>query len=179
MKHWLVLPALALVCGCGAASTEADAPDTDNGAPEVSPPATHQAPIEDESFRPIAVEEPEIGECPEGDDGYCRAAQAQLRHEWPQALKGDYQAQRNVAFSFGRGQSAAVKLRPSQACAWRIAIMASGSPKVDETDGRNYQMDCGKLDEAGLDRANKVAGLIFEKIYSRPIGPVPMLAPSK
>lgn len=59
--------------------------------------------------------------------------------EWL-ALQGNYQAQRNFAYSLSQELGNQIG-----ACAWRLVILKSGSPKVDTTDVSNVEIHCGKL----------------------------------
>lgn len=63
------------------------------------------------------------------------------------ALNGDYQAQRNLAYTLSNGLPRNVIL----GCAWRIVILESGNSAVDESDVSNKQYYCDKkLDSDGL-----------------------------
>lgn len=64
---------------------------------------------------------------------------ADRAEEWL-ALQGNYQAQRNFAYSLSQEHN-----NPIGACAWRLVILKSGSPKVDATDVSNVETQCGKL----------------------------------
>lgn len=57
------------------------------------------------------------------------------------ALAGEYQAQRNLAYTLSTGIPHDVIL----GCAWRIVIVDSGSPQVDQSDTGNKTFYCGKL----------------------------------
>lgn len=62
------------------------------------------------------------------------------------ARAGDYQAQRNLAYRYSRGD-ALIQRRPLDACAWRTVILASGKTLVDQSDVANQQFDCAGLSE--------------------------------
>lgn len=80
------------------------------------------------------------------------------------ALAGDYQAQRNLAYSLGHEQPT----NAMQACAWRIVILGSGSAEVDDSDLANKRLDCNrKLAEDALYAAGMRAEAIGEKIAAR------------
>lgn len=112
--------------------------------------------------RPARIESLGYHDCPAEDGGVCKSDQAQLRREWPQALKGDYQAERNVAFSFAPRPDSPFYSDdgPVQSCAWRIVIMKSGDAKVDQTDLDDLNLACGRLNTVDRARARKVAELI-------------------
>lgn len=99
----------------------------------------------------------------------CEASQAQLKREWRVALKGDYQAQRNVAFCLRSGCDGAIARNGVFGCAWRMVIVASGSSKVDESDAANAQSDCGALSPIGRVAAEEQAKKLFLTIYRRPL----------
>lgn len=60
------------------------------------------------------------------------------------AARGDYQAQRNLAYSY---QTAVLGLPKDfmQACMWRTVIVQSGDAQVDSSDASNLDYVCGKL----------------------------------
>ncbi|NHQ81558.1 hypothetical protein HA051_08220 [Chromobacterium vaccinii] len=77
------------------------------------------------------------------------------------ALKGSYQAQRNLAYEYQHGRGSA-PYDPPRACAWRGIIMASGSPKVDESDQSNLELACGRLTPAQKEQAARIFSEIAE-----------------
>jgi hypothetical protein len=80
------------------------------------------------------------------------------------ALAGDYQAQRNLAYSLGHDEPT----NAMQACAWRLVILGSGSEQVDDTDLSNKRVDCNrKLAADALYAATTRAVAIGEKIDAR------------
>ncbi|EPI4979077.1 hypothetical protein ACS6VG_000941 [Raoultella planticola] len=63
------------------------------------------------------------------------------------ALTGDYQAQRNLAYSYanGWGKSGENDYIPQdavRACAWRKVILLSNSQKANSTDYSSESIDC-------------------------------------
>jgi hypothetical protein len=52
-------------------------------------------------------------------------------------------------------------------CAWRIIIMASGSPKVDDTDTQNHKLYRGRLSDVEHVAAHAQAEKTFAAIYGR------------
>lgn len=100
------------------------------------------------------------------DEAMCKANVAEFRSDWKKAHRGDYQAQRNVAFCLSRGCDGAVGIDPVQACAWRILIMASNGP-VDGGDAANLRNECGSLPAAWKIDATNLAKNLFKKIYKR------------
>lgn len=79
------------------------------------------------------------------------------------AKSGDYQAQRNYAYSFATGAQGA-PYNPVKACAWYAVILNSGNPKVNDGDKSNVQLYCGRLDEAGRQAAIEMATAITAQI---------------
>lgn len=69
------------------------------------------------------------------------------------ALSGDYQAQRNLAYTLSTGIPNDIIL----GCAWRIVIIESGSTQVDQSDTGNKTAYCGKLSEDELAAAQAQA----------------------
>ncbi|QQC25721.1 hypothetical protein I6H96_02335 [Brucella anthropi] len=86
---------------------------------------------------------------------FCESAAKDFKKRFPLAYKGDYQSQRNVAFCLSSGCDGAVIRKPIFACAWRLVIITSGSPDVDQSDTANTDADCGKLSE--IDRLTAAA----------------------
>lgn len=101
------------------------------------------------------------------DKAWCEAQVKQFREEWPQANKGDYQAQRNVAYCYANGCDGAVMPDLVTACAWRIVIMASPAD-ITSGDTANYRHDClQKATSTMRADAFVMAGRLFKKIYKR------------
>lgn len=82
------------------------------------------------------------------------------------ALNGDYQAQRNIAYSyatdpekFGRNHI--------QACGWYLVVLSSGSPKVDAGDKSNVEVYCSHkfLNDSERSQAFSFGKEIYGKIY--------------
>jgi hypothetical protein len=75
------------------------------------------------------------------------------------AYQGDYQAQRNLSYTLSTGMPRNLIL----GCAWRIVIIGSGSPQVDQSDTGNKTHYCDRtLNSDELLAARKQA----EKIQS-------------
>src|SRR3546814_11394940 len=60
-----------------------------------------------------------------------------------EALKGDYQAQRNLSYWLSGG-GGVPPINPILGCAWRIVILNSGSLSVDQSDSFNKTFYCNK-----------------------------------
>jgi hypothetical protein len=81
-----------------------------------------------------------------------------------QALAGDYQAQRNMAYYLTTGEDG-VKADPVMACGWRIVILKFGHPQADASDTSNKQFDCDrKLTPAELRQAESRAAALMKRI---------------
>lgn len=62
------------------------------------------------------------------------------------AMKGNYQAQRNLAFGYVGGMPYKKQdENPILGCAWYKYITISGNEKVNSTDIANVQVYCGRL----------------------------------
>ena len=109
-----------------------------------------------------------VGECEAGND-WCVRNRAKFIEEYPLALKGDYGAQRNVAYFLRHGGDGAVWPRPVLGCAWRIVIVAAGDADADASDTGNLESDCGALVPGSERIALNQARRLFESIYKRPL----------
>lgn len=114
----------------------------------------------------------------EGADGYlaacgaentsCASDQAQFRKWFPKAYAKDYQGQRNVSYCLASGCGGAVTQNRPLGCAWRLVIIASGSPKVDSTDTGFFDAYCkGRLSDVEMVQMRAQAGELFRRIYKR------------
>ncbi len=84
-----------------------------------------------------------------------------------QALAGDYQAQRNLAFSLSSGFEG-YQQDPVEACAWRIVILKSEHSEADASDTNNKDSDCErKLSPEQLSEAEARADALLKKIKRR------------
>lgn len=108
-----------------------------------------------------------LGHC-ESEKSYCSIDQKEFKKWFPKAMRGDYQGQRNVAFMLsGRGEAGAVIPNKITGCAWRMIIIASGSPKVDSTDTSNLKLECDRLSEVELEAAAAQAKTLSKRIGRR------------
>lgn len=88
-----------------------------------------------------APEPPVTGSC---DDVYCANSQVQFeQRDWPNAWRGDYQGQRNVAFCLISGCDGAVIPDRSTGCAWRAVILATNAASATDLDAQNIEHECG------------------------------------
>jgi hypothetical protein len=97
----------------------------------------------------------------------CEVTRRGFPADWALANKGDYQAQRNVAYCLSNGCDGAIVIDKTAGCAWRMVILASDAV-VDQTDVMNYTAEC-RMD--GGD-AVVMAKLLFRKIYKRSMPPI-------
>lgn len=80
------------------------------------------------------------------------------------ALAGDYQAQRNLAYTL----TTSIPHNQILGCAWRIVIVESGTDQVDQSDTGNKQFDCDKkLNADEINAAKAQAKKLQEKIAKR------------
>lgn len=104
------------------------------------------------------------------DVSWCKSAAESFRDDWPEALQGDYQAQRNVSFCLATGCDGAVIQNRAHGCAWRVVILASGSAKVDSTDVGFFDAYCrGRLSQAEVVQMKGQAAALFQRVYQRPL----------
>lgn len=84
------------------------------------------------------------------------------------AMKGNYQAQRNLAFGYATGDQG-IKKNHSLACAWYLLILRSDSPKLDSGDVGNVEVYCDPFKAGfGFDErldAERQANVLYRKIY--------------
>ncbi len=79
------------------------------------------------------------------------------------AMRGNYQAQRNLAYGYSAAPYPGQQINPILACAWRIVILESGDELIDGGDVSNYKVDCN-LDDASQSAAQAQASQILNKI---------------
>lgn len=79
------------------------------------------------------------------------------------AITGDYQAQRNLAYSYANPRQGE-QADAVRACAWYLTVYQSGSPKVHEGDKGNVAVYCSKLPTTDLKVAQKQAENYQQKI---------------
>jgi hypothetical protein len=84
---------------------------------------------------------------------HCESQQRRLDEDYSAALRGDYQAMRNVGFCLLDGCGGAVLPNPIAGCAWRMVIVASGDPRVNDVDVNNVRFACARLDVVGREAA--------------------------
>ncbi|MFZ2171215.1 MAG: hypothetical protein WAW61_16455 [Methylococcaceae bacterium] len=95
---------------------------------------------EQASSQPAEKSSQEIAATTPAAEGTTMADYEKLEAE---ALRGDYQAQRNVSYWLSGGLGVP-PINPILGCAWRIAILNSGSLSVDQSDSSNKAFYCNK-----------------------------------
>jgi hypothetical protein len=103
----------------------------------------------------------------DGSTDFCDSSQQQFKTWFPRAYQKDYQGQRNVSFCLADGCDGAVQVNKPLGCAWRLVILASGSPKVDSTDTGFFESRCRKFSEAEALQMKSQADALFRQIYKR------------
>lgn len=83
------------------------------------------------------------------------------------AMKGNYQAQRNLAYGYAAYPYKDQDKNPLLACAWYLVVLHSGSPKLNEGDTGNVQVYCEKLAGVSQAAATGQARVLFQQIYKR------------
>ena len=79
------------------------------------------------------------------------------------ALRGDYQAQRNLAYRYSTGDAVVAK-NPVEGCAWREVVMLSGHPQAIAGDASNRDVECGRLASSERELATQKAKRYFEAV---------------
>lgn len=79
------------------------------------------------------------------------------------AKGGDYQAQRNTAYSLATGAQGA-PYNPVRACAWYALILFSGNPKVNDSDKGNVDLYCGRLTTEQRRAAQEVVAVLATQV---------------
>lgn len=102
--------------------------------------------------------------CPASDpDSVCKADTSNVAADYQKAMQGDYQAQRNTAWSFN-GSSPYVEADPVQACAWRKVIMASRPADARFADAEQLRIECSGLKPNDLASADQLSARILSAI---------------
>ena len=86
------------------------------------------------------------------------------------AYKGDYQAQRNLAYGYVAFPYEGQIMNQILGCAWYLVVLHSGSPQVHEGDVGNVRVYCGRLDADAQTAAVAQARVIYRKVYQRSPG---------
>lgn len=85
-----------------------------------------------------------------GDDpkSGCAFNRQMFLEQYPKALRGDYQSQRNVAYLLSGAVTPPadnpVQTNTLQACAWRLVILKSGHAQAGSGDVGNRNVDCAR-----------------------------------
>lgn len=152
MRNTFALLGLIALAACGSPS---EPPATDVHAPALS--------IQPVAFRP----------CPNPDPMQaCAYDKAKAPEELEAALKGDYQAQRNVSYLHHQSHSWIVQ-NEVQGCAWRMVIMVSRPADATYDDDTMYRIQCGKLSGSDLAEAKAVAQLIYSQVHGSDLPALP------
>lgn len=118
---------------------------------------------------------------PQGKE-WCEINLKKFTEEYPKALRGDYQSQRNVAYLLsGAWQPAIenpVQTNTLQACAWRLVILQSGHAQAGPGDVSNRDIDCRR---PGVDRpaAEARAAELLRRIRAAPPFRPPVEQPTR
>lgn len=112
---------------------------------------------------------PSLAIC-QSQSSQCISNQAEIIASAKFAYKGDYQAQRNIAFCLFTGCQGAVMVDKSLACAWRTVILAAATSEVDATDTSNLQACKNDLTPTENAAAISRASTLFKSVYGKPIG---------
>ncbi len=91
---------------------------------------------------------------------------ARVKEYEPAARKGDYQAQRNLAFTLASSRESGVA-NPILGCAWYKLVILSGSPKIGDGDIGNVRVYCGQLTREQQGAAEQQAQRLYREIYKK------------
>lgn len=80
------------------------------------------------------------------------------------AMRGDYKAQRNLAYIMQTEKRDTEAFDPMMACAWRQVILASGHKRADMSDVQNEKLACGQLSKNVQDIAHIKALALLQQI---------------
>ena len=99
---------------------------------------------------PPSADAPQLGDCAgkSGDAAELCVNDQMLfaSRDWPKATRaGGMTEARNVAFCLSTGCNDAVQPQPIRGCAWRLAIIASGSPSQESGDSEEATAACDHL----------------------------------
>ncbi|WP_293766627.1 hypothetical protein [uncultured Aquitalea sp.] len=97
------------------------------------------------------------------------ATEAVMKQE---AMRGDYQSQRNLAYSYATGWGTPqspnyVPKKPVDACAWYRVIATSTNPKVQSADYSNEWTYCSKLSPDQSESAWILAKRLIKQIPAK------------
>lgn len=149
MLRVVALVSCLLLMGCGEDASEPVPVSAKMGAKSSSDIAAAKAEAEAQwPAQPLpdgVPEAPVTGACLTGE---CAVKQVQFANkDWPLAWRGDYAAQRNVAFCLQDSCQGAVMQNKLDACAWRAIITATQIDEIHEGDTTNLELACGGLSE--------------------------------
>lgn len=83
------------------------------------------------------------------------------------AMKGDYQAQRNLAYGYVALPYPGQQKNPLLGCAWYQLIVHSGSDRIDEGDIGNARVYCNRLKPDEREAATAQARQLFKRVYRK------------
>lgn len=99
--------------------------------------------------------------------GISAFAQGKFEDVEKKANKGDYQAQRNLAYGYSAFPYEGQQLNPLLGCAWYLVILNSGSEKIHQGDIGNAKVYCGKLSPVEQKTATQQARTIYKRVYKQ------------
>jgi hypothetical protein len=103
-------------------------------------------------------------------DYRCAYDAASFQLAYGLAMKGDYQAQQEIAACFESEVycSGTVRVHPLLSCAWRLVALASGSQKINANDVEEFEGQCVRK-ASRTDRTiyRAQADRLFSRVYAR------------
>jgi hypothetical protein len=124
---------------------------------------------------PVVIEAIQLKPCPDPDPMQaCRFDHTKAPEYLAEALKGNYQAQRNIAALHDAALPWIIK-RPIQACGWRMVALASRPADSTHDEVGAYRIQCGQLSAADFADATTLANAIYRRIHDTDLPASPAL----
>ncbi|EGP54842.1 hypothetical protein Agau_L300605 [Agrobacterium tumefaciens F2] len=97
---------------------------------------------------------------------FCEKTKRYWIEDYNNAIKGEYNGQRNIAACFSTGCDGSIAANPVLGCAWRVVIANSGHMQTNKLDADWLKIYCGAefLDDTGRAMAEVQARSILQKI---------------
>lgn len=112
---------------------------------------------------------------PDKDRQACINEQARFEQEYVNAYSGDYLAQSNIAYMLWKAPSGFMPGNKRQACSWRLVIMTSGSPYLNDLDMEKSKEICDGIDPKDPGVISR-ARAIQDIVKSHKVKPIPVPA---
>ncbi|MCY1705232.1 hypothetical protein [Pannonibacter sp. SL95] len=99
----------------------------------------------------------------------CEVSKSDWSKNYSDAIRGDYQAQRNVAYCLSTGCDGAILPNPQLGCAWRFVILESGHLLAGNMDLSALRAFCSQpyVDDAGVALSKAQAVRMLQMLGNR------------